>query len=209
MKSFNRKMMTLPGLLLLGALLALGGCSLEAPDDPSDDINAPGIEDAGARYVAVGNSLTAGFTIAGGVLQNDDLLMTTPFAEVTGKGKLGLGARTITYGLRAKADVGGQMLTVPILIKGPWADPKISLDLESLAKERLDVEKEQLEAEARTKAKALEAETKAKAKAKLEKELGVVQQEGESLEEAVKRRGEEIITDEAAKALERLLGGGN
>ncbi len=155
------------------------------------------------------DSLTAGFTIAGGVLQNDDLVMTTPFAEVTGKGKLGLGARTINYGLRAKADVAGQVLTVPILIKGPWADPKISLDLEALAKERMDLQQEELEAVARAKAKALEAETKAKAKTKLEKELGVVQQEGETLEEAVKRRGEEVITDEAAKALQKLLGGGN
>ncbi|TXI00584.1 MAG: AsmA family protein [Pseudorhodobacter sp.] len=153
------------------------------------------------------DSLTASFAIAGGVLQNDDLALATPFAAVTGKGKLGLGARTINYRLRATAEVGDQTLPVPILIKGPWADPKISLDLEALAKERLDLEKEKLEAEARAKAKALEAEAKAKAKAKLEEELGVVQQEGESIEDAVKRRGEEVLTDEAAKALEKLLGG--
>lgn len=155
------------------------------------------------------DSLTASFAIAGGVLQNEDLAMATPFAKVTGKGKLGLGARTISYRLRGEAEVADQALAVPILIKGPWADPKISLDLEALAKEKLDLDKEKLEAEARAKAKALEKETKAKAKAKLEKELGVVQQEGESLEDAVKRRGEEVITDEAAKALEQLLGGGN
>lgn len=69
MKNLIRNRTTLPGLLLLGALLALGGCSLEAPDDPSDDINAPGVEDAGARYVAVGNSLTAGF-LDGGLIQS-------------------------------------------------------------------------------------------------------------------------------------------
>lgn len=151
------------------------------------------------------DSLTASFSIAGGVLQNDDLLMPTSFAKVTGAGKLGLGARTINYRLRAEAELGEQNLTAPILIKGPWADPKITLDLEALAKEKLDLEKAKLEAEARL--KALETETKAKAKAKLEEELGVVQGEGESLEDAVKRRGEEVLTDEAAKALENLLNG--
>ena len=151
------------------------------------------------------DSMTGSFTIAGGVLQNDDLVMAAPFARVTGAGNLGLGARTINYRLRAEADVGEQSLTAPILIKGPWADPKISLDLEALAREKLDLEKAKLEAEARV--KALEAETKAKAKAKLEEELGVVQGEGETLEEAIKRRGEEVLTDEAAKALEGLLNG--
>ncbi len=151
------------------------------------------------------DSLNASFTIAGGVLQNDDLVMAAPFARVSGEGKLGLGARTINYRLRAEADLGEQSLTAPILIKGPWADPKISLDLEALAREKLDLEKAKLEAEARV--KALEAETKAKAKAKLEKELGVVQGEGETLEEAIKRRANEAVTDEAAKVLEGLLNG--
>lgn len=151
------------------------------------------------------DSLNASFTIAGGVLQNDDLVMAAPFARVSGEGKLGLGARTINYRLRAEADLGEQSLTAPILIKGPWVDPKISLDLEALAREKLDLEKAKLEAEARV--KALEAETKAKAKAKLEKELGVVQGEGETLEEAIKRRANEAVTDEAAKVLEGLLNG--
>lgn len=68
MKNVRNLTRTLPGLLLLGTLLAFGGCSLEAPDDPSGQINAPGIEDAGARYVAVGNSLTAGFMDGGLVM---------------------------------------------------------------------------------------------------------------------------------------------
>ena len=66
-------------------------------------------------------------------------------------------------------------------------------------------EREQREAETAARAKA--AEVEAQARAKLEAELGVVQGEGETLEEAVKRRGEEALTDEAARALEKLLGG--
>ncbi|NEY91439.1 AsmA family protein [Tabrizicola oligotrophica] len=160
---------------------------------------------AGEGQKTIFDSLTAGFTIAGGVLQNDDLVMQAPFATVRGAGRLGLGARTINYRLRAEAAVGDKTLTAPILIKGPWADPSISLDLEALAKEKLDLEKAELEAAAKEKAKALEAE----AKAKVQEELGIVPQDGESLEDAVKRQGEEFITDEAAKALEKLLNGGN
>jgi hypothetical protein len=37
--------------------------------------------------------------------------------------------------------------------------------------------------------------------------IWVAQGEGETLEEAVKRRGEEALTEEAARALEKLLGG--
>lgn len=167
----------------------------------------------GEGQKTVFDSLTASFAIAGGVLQNDDLVMAAPFATVTGRGRLGLGARTINYRLRAEAAVEDQTLTAPILIKGPWADPKISLDLEALAKEELEEEAKALEAAAKARAKELEDEAKAEAealeaeaRAKLEEELGVVQGEGESLEDAVKRRGEEIITDEAAKALKKLLG---
>ena len=165
----------------------------------------PGFVGAGQKTVF--DSLTGSFTIAEGVLQNDDLAIATPFAAISGKGNLGLGARTINYRLRAETAIADQSLTAPILIRGPWADPRISLDLEALAKEKLEVERAKLEAEARAKAKALEEEAKAQAKAKLEAELGVVQGEGESLEEAVKRRGEEVLTDEAARALEKLLGG--
>lgn len=165
----------------------------------------PGFVGAGQKTVF--DSLTGSFAIAEGVLQNDDLAIATPFAAISGKGNLGLGARTINYRLRAETAIADQSLTAPILIRGPWADPRISLDLEALAKEKLEVERAKLEAEARAKAKALEEEAKAQAKAKLEAELGVVQGEGESLEEAVKRRGEEVLTDEAARALEKLLGG--
>lgn len=70
MKKF-RDILTLPALLLAAALLTLTGCALDAPDEatgPLNPINPPGLEDAGTRYVAVGNSLTAGF-MDGGLVQ--------------------------------------------------------------------------------------------------------------------------------------------
>lgn len=71
MKKTYRDILTLPALLLAAALLTLTGCALDAPDEasgPLNPINPPGLEDAGTRYVAVGNSLTAGF-MDGGLIQ--------------------------------------------------------------------------------------------------------------------------------------------
>jgi AsmA protein len=150
-------------------------------------------------------------------LETADLVLDAPFAKVTGAGNLGLGARTINYRLRATALVdaaGAGGVTAPIVIRGPWANPKISLDLEALAREQLEEEAKALEAAAKARAAELETEARAKleaaeaaARAKLENELGVVQGTGESIEDAVKRRGEDVLTDEAARALEKLLGG--
>ena len=39
--------------------------------------------------------------------------------------------------------------------------------------------------------------------------LGVTAQEGESLEDTARRAAEEVLQNEAEKALERLLGGGS
>ena len=49
--------------LLLALLLA--GCSLEAPSDPTGQVNDPGPGDASTAYVAIGNSLTAGYMDSG------------------------------------------------------------------------------------------------------------------------------------------------
>ena len=92
-----------------------------------------------------------------------------------------------------------------MLIKGSWANPKFSLDLQAIADEKLAEQKAALEAQAEAKRVELEAA----AKAKLESELGVVQQEGESLEDAARRRINEAVDAEAQRALQNLLGGGN
>jgi AsmA protein len=43
----------------------------------------------------------------------------------------------------------------------------------------------------------------------LQEQLGIVQQDGETLEDAARRRAQEALDEEARKALEKLLGGGN
>ena len=154
------------------------------------------------------DAVTASFNIAQGVLRNDDLLLQAPYLTAKGAGQVGIGARTLEYRLKATALAdaeGAGGITAPLLISGSWADPKFSLDLESLAQEKLDAEKAKLEAEARLRAKELEAE----AKAKLVEKLGIQLEEGQSLEDAARKRAEEALQNETQKALEGLFGGSN
>ncbi|MDB5660614.1 MAG: AsmA family protein [Cypionkella sp.] len=154
------------------------------------------------------DSLGGSFTMAAGVLHNEDLVLKSPYITARGVGDVGLGARNLEYRIKATAladDTGAGGLTAPLLIRGSWANPKFSLDLQAIADEKLAEQKAALQAQAEAK----RAELEAKARAKLEDELGVVQQDGESLEDAARRRMNEAVDEGAQKALEKLLGGGN
>lgn len=156
-------------------------------------------------YVGTGqktifDSLSGTYRIDGGDLVNDDLLLTSPYLTARGAGRIGLGARDLDYRIRptALADATGEGgLSVPLMITGPWADPRFALDLEALAQEQLADEAKALEDRARQEAAQLEADLRARA----QEELG--QQDGESIEDAAKRK----VEDEATKLLEQLLGG--
>lgn len=154
------------------------------------------------------DALGGTFAINNGVLSNSDLVLKSPYITARGAGDVGLGARDLNYRIRATAladDQGAGGINVPLVITGPWAKPKYALDLQALADEHLAEEKARLEAAAKEKAAKLEAD----AKARLKEQLGIEQQQGESLEDAAKRRVQEALDDEARKALEKLLGGGN
>lgn len=152
----------------------------------------------GSGQKTIFDSVTAGFTIDKGVLRNDDLTLVAPYVTATGDGRIGLGARTLDYRLRptalANADGSGGVM-VPLLVSGTWAKPKFRLDLESIARERLE-----------EKAKAAEAKAKAELERKAQEELGIERQNGESLEDAAKRRAREALEAEAERALRKLLG---
>jgi len=147
------------------------------------------------------DAITGSFTIQGGVLRNDDLRFMAPYVSARGEGRVGIGARDLDYRLTAtalaKADGSGGV-TVPVIISGAWAQPKFRLDMNALIDQNLAEEKALL----KEKAKAEEA----RVKAKLEEELGIQRQEGENLEAAAKRRAQEALEAEAARALRRLLG---
>ena len=156
------------------------------------------------------DAMAGTFSIEGGVLSNSDLKLVAPYVTAAGTGQIGLGSRTLNYRLRptalaAEDGTGGVM--VPLLITGPWASPSFRLDLESIARERMEAEAKA--AEERAKAAAAEAEARAKAELerRLKEELGVEVAPSESLGDAAIRRAQEALEDETRKALEGILGG--
>ena len=156
------------------------------------------------------DGMAATFTMTDGVLTNADLKLVAPYVTASGAGEVGIGARTLDYRLRptalAQADGTGGVM-VPLLITGTWADPKFRLDLEGIAREKMEAEARALEDRVRAAAKEAEAKAKADLEARLKEELGVEVLPGESMEDAAKRRAGEALDAEARKALEGILGG--
>ncbi len=149
-----------------------------------------------ASYVGDGvktifDSIGATFTVKNGVVTNADLTFLSPLLTATGKGRIGLGGRTLDYRLEPKLLNG---VRVPVLITGTWADPKFRLDLEALAKERLDAEAEKVKAKAE--AEVIE---------RLNEELGVTIEAKEDIDDVLKQELEQRARD----GLLDLLGGRN
>ena len=161
-------------------------------------------------YMGEGNrtvfqSLTGSFTIDGGVLRNDDLRLDASRFNVTGQGRVGLGARNLDFRVVPAATRGDDTFRVPLMITGPWAEPRFRLDMEALAREQLRVEQERLEEIAREEAARLEERARSELEERLERELGVQREEGERVQDTI-RRG---VEQELGNRLQRLLGGGN
>lgn len=135
------------------------------------------------------DSLSATAVIKDGVLSNDDLTLDLPSIIATGKGTVGLGPRNIdyTFNPQLKAEAGDG-LAVPVRMQGSWDAPKIWPDLEALVGQNLEAEKKKVE-------EALKNE--------VSKKLGVVAEEGENIEDTVKKK----VEDEVGKQLKNLLGG--
>lgn len=144
-------------------------------------------------------ALSVSTTVKDGVARSDDLTLKGKLFSAGGQGRVDLGGQTVDYRLLPSLTVPGDAaseITVPVLISGPWADPKVRLDLEWLASERAKEERNRAEAAAKARLEEL-----------AQDKLGVERQEGESLEDAAKRRAQEALEEEAGKLLESL--GGN
>ena len=92
------------------------------------------------------SELKASFTIANGVVSNEDLTMKSPALRVAGAGTISVPAKTINYkltptivgtfkGQGGRDDATG--VAVPLLITGPWNAPKITPDVGGLLEEGL------------------------------------------------------------------------
>lgn len=156
------------------------------------------------------DGLAGTFTITDGVVSNSDLKLVAPYVTASGTGEIGLGTRTLNYRLRptalaAEDGTGGVM--VPLLITGTWADPKFRLDLESIAREKMEAEAKAAAARLEAEAKAAEVAAKAELERRLKEELGVEVAPDESLGSAAKRGAQDALEDQARKALEEILNG--
>lgn len=155
----------------------------------------------GTGGTTVFDSLGATFTMTEGNLLNDDLLMQLPLAKAEGEGRIGLGAQDIDY-LFTPVLLEGENrrgLAIPVRIRGPWSNPRITPDLEKAIDLNLKEEKEKLEQRVREERKELEAKAEEEVNRTLQKELGVEREEGQSVEDAVKDRAEDALKEELFK----------
>lgn len=159
----------------------------------------------GERNRTVYDRITGTFAISDGVLRNSDLRLEASSFSVTGEGAVGLGARNLDYRVVPAAARGDDTFRVPLMITGPWSEPRFRLDLEALAREQMRAEQERLEEIAREEARRLEERARSQVEQRLERELGVTRDEGESVQDTI-RRG---VEQEIGNRLQRLLGGGN
>ncbi|ROR34630.1 AsmA family protein [Inmirania thermothiophila] len=128
--------------------------------------------------------LAGSAVIRDGILRNDDLRARSPLLRVAGAGTVDLPGERLDYLLRVKlvgtlegqggADLAAlKGLEIPLRIRGPWAGPSFSVELDKVlagkAKARLEAE----EAKARAR---LEAE-KAEARQRLEEKKRAVEEE--------------------------------
>ncbi|MES2539461.1 MAG: AsmA family protein [Pseudomonadota bacterium] len=168
----------------------------------------PGFVGEGQKTIFEG--LAGTYSIAGGVLSNSDLKLVAPYLTAAGTGELGLGERTLNYRLRPTAlaaEDGSGGVMVPLLITGAWADPSFRLDLESIAREKMEAEAKAVAARLEEEAKAAETAAKAELEQRLREELGVEVAPGESVGDAAKDAATQALEDQAIKALEDILRG--
>ncbi|SEK25391.1 AsmA protein [Roseovarius azorensis] len=138
------------------------------------------------------DEMSASFTMDKGNLYNQDLVMNLPLAKATGRGRVGLGARDIDY-LFTPVLLEGETrhgLAIPVRIRGPWSNPRITPDLEKALDVNLKEEREKLEDKAERELNRA-----------VEKKLNVIPQEGQSTEDAIRDKLEE----RARRSLRKLF----
>jgi len=88
------------------------------------------------------------FTIANGILKNDDLKLLSPLVRVTGAGTVNMPQKTLDYRVEPKlaATLEGQGgsteakgIEVPVLITGSWSNPRFAPDLKSMIQNRENI----------------------------------------------------------------------
>ncbi|MDT8370411.1 MAG: AsmA family protein [Gammaproteobacteria bacterium] len=97
------------------------------------------------------SALSGSFTATNGIIDNQDLLAMSPLLRINGAGKVDLPKEGIDYGLKvsivgtSKGQDGKSLdelkgLTIPVKITGTFTEPKPTVDLASLLKDKVTQE---------------------------------------------------------------------
>ncbi|MBB5519416.1 AsmA family protein [Amphiplicatus metriothermophilus] len=89
------------------------------------------------------------FSIADGVVDAPTISLVGPFVQMAGTGKIDLPAQTLDLRLIPKASTaadgeGGRSLAIPLRVSGTFAQPRIAVDVEALARGRAESALQQL-----------------------------------------------------------------
>ena len=87
-----------------------------------------GALEAGSHGRTAFDTLTGHFTIAGGVLNSDDLAMAAPAGTATATGSADLAAQTLSTDLRFTLDNLKEAPPLGIKLSGAWAQPRVIFD---------------------------------------------------------------------------------
>jgi AsmA protein len=167
----------------------------------------PSFQGAGARTVY--DSIRADFTIADGVLSNDDLMLDAPWGTVEGAGTVDLGAQTVDYRVIPgvmRDETGQSGIEVPVLVTGPWSGLRFSPDLEYLAEQEFLEQRDRLAAEARARLEAEQDRVEQQVRDRANELLGTEIEAGDTpadIEDALRAR----LGNEVEGVLSGLLGG--
>ncbi len=135
---------------------------------------------------------TGSFTITRGRLQSDDLLLELGRVRALGRGRVELAPRALDYLITVEdpAARDGRGLAVPVRLKGPWSDIQMRLDAGEAIDRNLSEERD-----------ALRGRVQDRVNQAVEDRLGVTVTEGESVEDALRKR----LESEAVDGLRNLL----
>lgn len=151
------------------------------------------------------DALSAGFTVVNGIATTNDLNFTSPVLSVSGGGLVDLPRQTLnlkvnpTLTLAAAQNIDLAGLAVPIIVKGPWANPKIYPDIAGIldnpqaAYDTLrKIIGEGTTASLKEKGEAIKQQVKGKVADEIGKALGD-DQAGEAAGNAIEEQGQKLL----------------
>jgi AsmA protein len=77
-------------------------------------------------------ALDGSFTVAGGIIRNDDLTLKAPVLQVRGAGMIDLPHRSMDYRVEPDVSTGSRDISVPVVIRGPWDKLSYQPDVQGL-----------------------------------------------------------------------------